>query len=438
MYISLVTENPRCAVLTQLRMSLEWVEAGTQTLDEGFWRSLSVAIRPFAMPDTTEVEKHNIILALWKQFGPLMYEPPSSRALREPSTGHQMSLLSITHTLTALAWIFRLVDDLQYSPPKLVSIEKGIHQIAAPILPLLCATSAHNASVENNDHIPMFINSSNGCGFFDSSHQIENINAIYPSEYSNVLDALLLRTPYKSFEEFQKNGRAAFLIPLPLAKSTPKEGILAKWPAILTRYSALHNTLINFDGSTLKHINLSIIPGDLPWDQTLANLDAQENLFRTVDTGYNYRPFKSREEGLEWARQIILMNVRYFLDDSAKITLGLSASDEFSLDMPTITPLALSLLQLYSELQELGRTGKECKCGCGRIVVGNRIYYDKKCRNRLKESRPNRKINSWLRTLKSRNKLSEEKYLELRTMAAELLKHGESESEVRAILSDLI
>ena len=134
-----------------------------------------------------------------------------------------------------------------------------------------------------------------------------------------------------------------------------------------------------------------------------------EQELQAVPTGFRVNTsFPTREQGIAWVNELILLNARSFLNELDDFSLRLDDTGAFSVGATFKSPLSLALLQQCHNLQPPDEGDQLCHCGCGRKVLGRRKYYNDVCRQRQKNNKANKKVKAFIRSRMYNGKMSEE------------------------------
>lgn len=136
-------------------------------------------------------------------------------------------------------------------------------------------------------------------------------------------------------------------------------------------------------------------------------------------------------------KKLLTKNIGYYLNSNQKFLDYEARLIQNNLEIKAYSENRF-LVWLLIRLKE----GKEiipvCEI-CGKPLTGLKTRFcSEQCKNRSRETRPDRKLKAWLRLQKSRGKITNERYIELCTLIEDLLKAGENPEKIRAKIKALI
>ncbi|CAA7602464.1 Hypothetical protein DEACI_3138 [Acididesulfobacillus acetoxydans] len=135
----------------------------------------------------------------------------------------------------------------------------------------------------------------------------------------------------------------------------------------------------------------------------------------------------SREDLKEWQRKNLIFNITHYL---SKQRVSFTVGKSLQLKGYLTDLLSCFLLNTLETIEGL-KPKRLCECGCGESVYGSGKFVNRRHYEKARDSRPDRKIKSGLRTKKIRLEITEQQHRELCKEVDDLFKNNNSEQYIR-------
>lgn len=430
MKIELIMQNAKCTDVWFDQGRMYWIEGKQQTLGPDLYKHLRQALRPFTKPITKD-DIDLKLTELWKRFGPCIH------GIEEDGV-HRVWLSNIVPVITRYAWIMRLPQDIYQSKPQLYGIEKDLIEMLKPIEGLLCAISARR---KTDVSIPAFAfeHSNSGIVFYDRTddkdtidrkltYRISEGNGLLLVDSHEAARSLVLdiwgmeqQSRQDSYlgDDNEDDGEGDEERPQDnscswVSSNPPPTPLISNlFLPMSIEPSAMESSTVQIPlafetDNGVERRNLDIFLKGQDDDNGDPFGPEMEQELQAVPTGFRVNTsFPTKEHGIAWVNELILLNARSFLNELDDFSLRLDGTGNFSVEATFKSPLSLALMQQCYNLQPPDESEKICLCGCGGKVLGRREYSTEACRQRTKNNKANKRVKAFIRGRMYNGKMSE-------------------------------